>query len=133
MVCLTICPRITIAQNTCSITAGEGMRTFVPAVLFVLGLVGGAACLAAPPPTPPNLSAEQITSNPWFTMGVNAIGQNIGAMTVSIDVRPADTLVARINQAHQGLAVSGWNFTSQSAVETGGATTTILLTYRRGP
>lgn len=85
--------------------------------------------------TPGLLPAGQtlttVTDNPYFSIGLNAINEGLGTLTLALDAVPADTLSARINQVHLGLMAAGWNLQSQGTVEAGGTTTRVLLTYRR--
>lgn len=75
-----------------------------------------------------------VADNPYFSIGLKAIIEGLGTLTLALDAAPADTLSARINQVHLGLMAAGWRLQSQGSFENGGTITRVLLTYRRpGP
>lgn len=83
-------------------------------------------------PSPVLLPAGQtlaaVADNPYFAIGLKAISEGLGTLTLALDAAPVDTLSARINEAHLGLMASGWSLNSQSTVESGGTTTRVVLT-----
>ena len=72
-----------------------------------------------------------LTNNRYFKQGIQAKASGLTMLTISISSEPIQTLPTRINEAHLGLGLSGWQMVSQSAIYSNGNTTHILLSYVR--
>ena len=71
------------------------------------------------------------TGNPYLQVGMDAIASGLRTITVAVDIGTESTLAQRINQAHLGMSLTGWDFAAQEVVMRQGNGSILLLTYRR--